>query len=142
MRLSTVAYATCFIGPLRHSYHWRRHISDYLSKTDVQTHAVDPPILPIIVVGSEGRTVWIISWVHTQLRTAHCTGNARCDSQPGPMMLKPCPVEGRRPIGVAYCRTCGSLTRTSGGEEGKRNGLKGEGGEERPVLWSILKLGD
>ena len=33
-------------------------------------------------------------------------------------------------IGLAYWRTCGSLTKTSGGKKGKRNGLKGENERE------------
>ena len=48
-------------------------------------------------------------------------------------LLKPCLVGGRRRIGVANCRTCGSLTKTSGGEKGKRmdwrEGMRGR----RPV---------
>ena len=43
---------------------------------------------------------------------------------------------GRRLIGVAYWRTCGSLTGTSGGKKGKRNGLKG--GNEREETGTLV----
>ena len=56
-------------------------------------------------------------------------------------------VSGRRTeadFGLAYYRTCGSVTMTSGGRKEKGIELEGKGNEMRgrPVLESILKLGN
>ena len=42
---------------------------------------------------------------------------------------------------MAYCRTCGSLTKTSGGKKGNKNRLKEGVRGRRLVFCSILKLG-
>ena len=57
-------------------------------------------------------------------------------------LSEPCPVGGWKGLDRAYYRTHGSLTMTYGGTEGKevdsREGVR----RRRPVLRSILKLGD
>ena len=60
------------------------------------------------------------------------------------VLLELCPVGGRRRFGLAYRRTRGSLTITSGGEKGNGiNEIKGRVEMRgRPVLRSMLELGD
>ena len=57
-------------------------------------------------------------------------------------LSEPCPVGGRKGLDRAYCRTRGSLTMTYGGNERKGVDLKEGMRRRRPVLRSILKLGD
>ena len=51
-------------------------------------------------------------------------------------MLKPCPVGGWRLAGVAYCRTCSSLTMNFNGKKGNEDGL--EEGNEREETGTLV----